>query len=34
LVDSPAFRMTDMTDHRYAENIYSYYGVQPYWEEK
>ena len=34
LVDSPAFRMADMTDHRYAENIYSYYGVQPYWEEK
>jgi sporulation protein YlmC with PRC-barrel domain len=34
LVDSPAFRMTDMTDHRYAENVYKYYGVQPYWEEK
>jgi len=26
--------MADMSDHRYAENVYSYYGVQPYWEEK
>lgn len=34
LVDSPSFRMADMTDHRYAENVYKYYGVQPYWEEK
>jgi sporulation protein YlmC with PRC-barrel domain len=34
LVDSAAFRMADMTDRRYAENIYRYYGVQPYWEEK
>jgi sporulation protein YlmC with PRC-barrel domain len=34
LVDSPSFRMADMSDHRYAENVYSYYGVQPYWEEK
>jgi sporulation protein YlmC with PRC-barrel domain len=34
LVDSPDFRMVDMTDHRYAEDVYKYYGVQPYWEEK
>lgn len=34
LVDSPAFRMADVTDHGYAENVYKYYGVQPYWEEK
>jgi sporulation protein YlmC with PRC-barrel domain len=34
LADSPAFRMADMTDHGYAENVYKYYGVQPYWEEK
>jgi sporulation protein YlmC with PRC-barrel domain len=34
LMDSPAFAWTDMADHRYAENIYRYYGVQPYWEEK
>ncbi len=34
LLDSPAFTWTDTTDRRYAENIYRYYGVQPYWEEK
>jgi sporulation protein YlmC with PRC-barrel domain len=34
LVDSPSFRMADMTDHRYAESVYKYYGLQPYWEEK
>jgi sporulation protein YlmC with PRC-barrel domain len=34
LLDSPAFTGTDMADRKYAENIYRYYGVQPYWEEK
>jgi sporulation protein YlmC with PRC-barrel domain len=34
LLDSPAFTETDMTNLRYAENVYRYYGVQPYWEEK
>jgi sporulation protein YlmC with PRC-barrel domain len=34
LVNSPAFTETDMTDRGYAENVYRYYGVQPYWEEK
>jgi sporulation protein YlmC with PRC-barrel domain len=34
LADSPAFRMADMTSRRYAENVYKYYGVEPYWEEK
>lgn len=34
LMNSPAFAWTEMTDLRYAQNIYGYYGVQPYWEEK
>ncbi len=34
LLDSPAFTENDMTNLRYAENVYRYYGVQPYWEEK
>jgi sporulation protein YlmC with PRC-barrel domain len=32
LMDSPAFTSNDMTDLKYAESIYRYYGVQPYWE--
>ncbi len=34
LMNAPAFAWTEMTDLRYAQNIYTYYGVQPYWEEK
>jgi sporulation protein YlmC with PRC-barrel domain len=34
LLHSPAFTESDMTNLRYAENIYKYYGLQPYWEEK
>ena len=34
LLDSPAFTWGDMTNRNYAEHIYRYYGVQPYWEEK
>jgi len=34
LIDSPSFRMADMADHRYAQSVYKYYGLQPYWEEK
>ncbi|HMK74731.1 MAG TPA: PRC-barrel domain-containing protein, partial [Thermodesulfobacteriota bacterium] len=34
LLDSPAFTEIDMTNLRYAENVYRYFGVQPYWEEK
>ncbi len=34
LMSAPAFSWTEMTDLRYAQNIYSFYGVQPYWEER
>jgi len=34
LMDSPAFTWNDVGNLKYAENIYKYYGVQPYWEEK
>ncbi len=34
LMSAPAFSWTETTDLRYAQNIYSYYGVQPYWEER
>ncbi len=34
LLNSPTFKWTEMTDLRYAQNIYGYYGVQPYWEGK
>jgi len=34
LEEAPAFTWNDTTDLRYAESIYRYYGVQPYWEEK
>lgn len=34
LMSAPTFSWTEMTDLKYAQNIYSYYGVQPYWEEK
>ena len=34
LLNSPTFAWNEMTDLRYTQNIYTYYGVQPYWEEK
>jgi sporulation protein YlmC with PRC-barrel domain len=34
LLDSPAFTWDDMGNRNYAEHIYRYFGVQPYWEEK
>ncbi len=34
LIDSPSFRMADMNNLGYAEGVYKYYGLQPYWEEK
>lgn len=34
LMNAPTFAWTDMTDLRYAQNIYRYYGVQPYSEER
>jgi sporulation protein YlmC with PRC-barrel domain len=34
LLDSPAFTETDITNLRYADSVYRYYGVQPYWEEE
>jgi hypothetical protein len=34
LLDSPTFAESDMTNLRYADSVYRYYGVQPYWEEK
>jgi uncharacterized protein YrrD len=33
LLDSPTLTSADMADRTYAEHIYRYYGVQPYWEE-
>lgn len=34
LLGSPAFTENDITNLRYADSVYRYYGVQPYWEEK
>ena len=34
LMNAPTFAWTEMTDLRYAQDIYRYYGVQPYWGEK
>ena len=33
LLSAPTFAWTDIGDRRYAESVYRYYGVQPYWEE-
>jgi len=33
LLDSPTFTESDITNLRYADSVYRYYGVQPYWEE-
>jgi sporulation protein YlmC with PRC-barrel domain len=32
LLAAPAFNWEDATDRKYAEDIYRYYGLQPYWE--
>lgn len=34
LLASPDFRWTNTADRDYAEDIYRYYGLQPYWEEE
>jgi len=34
LVNAPLFSWTETGNMKYAQNIYSYYGVQPYWEER
>ena len=34
LLDSPTFTWSDVSNRRYAENVYRYYGVQPYWSEE
>jgi sporulation protein YlmC with PRC-barrel domain len=34
LMASPGFMWSDIGNRQYADNIYRYYGVQPYWEEK
>ncbi len=34
LLASPAFQWTNTADRNYAEGIYRYYGLQPYWEEE
>jgi sporulation protein YlmC with PRC-barrel domain len=34
LLNSPAFTETDITNLRYADSVYRYYGMQPYWEEE
>ena len=34
LMESPAFAWSDVSDRNYAENVYRYYGLQPYWSEE
>jgi sporulation protein YlmC with PRC-barrel domain len=34
LFAAPDFKWTDVTDRKYAEDIYRYYGLQPYWESE
>lgn len=34
LLDSPAFVWSDVSDRKYAENVYRYYGLQPRWSEE
>ena len=33
LASSPSFNGSEMGNRKYAEEIYSFYGVRPYWEE-
>jgi len=32
LIEGPAFASEDKTDRQYADKVYRYYGLQPYWE--
>jgi sporulation protein YlmC with PRC-barrel domain len=32
LVEGPAFASEDKADRQYADEVYRYYGLQPYWE--
>ncbi len=34
VVNSPAFTSSAVSNRGYAENVYRYYGVQPYWSEE
>ncbi len=34
LLDSPAFAWSDVSNRKYAENVYTYYGLQPRWGEE
>ncbi len=34
LMESPAFTWSDVSSRKYAENIFRYYGLQPYWSEE
>jgi len=34
LLDSPAFTWSDVSNRKYAENVFRYYGLQPYWSEE
>ena len=33
LASSPSFNGSDMGNRKYAEEVYRFYGVRPYWEE-
>jgi len=33
LAAAPTFKMTDLSDQKRAEEIYRYFGQQPYWSE-
>lgn len=30
---APTFKMSDLSGHKRAENVYRYFGQQPYWSE-
>jgi len=34
LLDSPDFTWSDISNRKYAETVYRYYGLQPYWSEE
>jgi len=33
LAAAPTFKMSDLSDQKRAENVYRYFGQQPYWSE-
>jgi hypothetical protein len=33
LASAPTFKMADLSDQKRAEDIYRYFGQQPYWSE-